>query len=127
MAQALASSPHPHPSPTTQHFGGWQHSKSTCETARSHSEVGSQRARRGQSCSFITTLPKRTNQGPMRTTLIPSQGRASSDLINYIGLHLLMVPPPLNVATLGTKFPTHELLGIYYMSHKLCPNQSRYH
>jgi hypothetical protein len=68
-----------------------------------------QRDRRGQSCFvfvlFFKNSFKRISQDSMRTTLISYKGNTPNTL------HLLQLPPPLNVTTVGTKLVTYEPLG----------------
>jgi hypothetical protein len=51
--------------------GGW-HGGNTCKNERSHDETGSQKEEVA-SLSLYNNLLWRTNQGPMRATLIPSK------------------------------------------------------
>lgn len=69
-----------------------------------------QEAREGwnQVFSFYNNL---LGQNPTRTTIISSKGSTLMTKGPPTSPHLLEVPPPLNITTLGTKLQTSKLLG----------------
>lgn len=104
MALALVRAPL-----TASHHGGGHHGWIAC-VERFHSKTGSWRLRKDQSCSFTIIQTLRTNWGPTRTILIPSDSRSPKNPIH------LYHSPPLNgstthhIAIQGTKPPTQEPL-----------------
>jgi hypothetical protein len=75
-------------------------------------EAGSHSLRKGQTFSFILIALKRTNCDHNMCYLNPfwrQDPQWPCDL--PLGTPLKEVPPPLNIATLKTKFPTREPLG----------------
>lgn len=96
--------------PLARALTSWQPSPSQWEHMGDRSSCGypgSQRTGRSQSCSFLRAHSIRNKQGSPSHFYRP----CPCDVITSHRAPSFKVPPPANITSLGTKFPTLESLG----------------